>query len=89
MAALALRIIKWAVLCFAGAWAMFAMNGIIALSDVFPQTAPPRSDFLATLQTYAVVFGPAIIAAFFLMIRWPENVIGKLTKPMPKAPSRK
>ena len=41
-------------------------------------------EFLASVQWYAVVLGPLIVAVICLMLRWPEGGKGKKDVKKPK-----
>ena len=66
--------VKLALLLISLSWTVYVANAFIFLARAFPSERPATysfTEFLASAQGYAVVFGPAIISAFFLMIRWP------------------
>jgi hypothetical protein len=67
---------KWLLLLIALAWAWYAGSFFLFLARAVPVTEPVRNDMahlLATVQGYAVVFGPAIVAGLVLIMKWPEG----------------
>ena len=73
-----MRFTKGGAFLIGVAWAAYSMDAIIFLSRAFPSKA--RTDggvpaLLASVEAYAVVFGPALIATFFLILKWPESTI--------------
>ena len=75
-----IRLSKWVLLLISAGWALYSSNAFILLAQTFPTSESPgygTSELLATLQGYAVVFGPAMLAAILLMIRWPENKLAR------------
>jgi len=70
------RFVKWGLFLISVGWAVHADNVFIFLAKTFPSPGPAEyglSELLASLQGYTVVFGPVVIAAIFLMVRWPEG----------------
>jgi hypothetical protein len=67
---------KWLLLLLALAWTWYAGSFFLFLANTFPVTQPVpngTSHLPATAQGYALVFGPAIVAGLFLIMRWPED----------------
>ena len=74
------RTLKWFLLLIGLAWAFYAGNAFFFLARAFPSARSTQyslTEFLATLQGYAVVFGPFLLALIFLLIKWPERILGR------------
>ena len=70
------RIVQWCLLLIGAGWAVYSTNYFIFLARAFPSHTAAKYDvpeLLASTQAYVVVFGPVLIAAIFLMVRWPER----------------
>ena len=70
------RLVKWGLIVIGMGWTVYSANAFIFLARTFPSPEPVQHDVLSSVQGYAVVFGPVIVALFFLMIRWPERSKG-------------
>lgn len=72
-----IRLIKFVLFLVSVKWAVYSSAGFETLARIFP-ASPPQHEygflaFLADLQGYSVVYGPAIVAGIFLMIEWPKK----------------
>jgi hypothetical protein len=68
--------VKCALLVISAGWCVYAANALILLTRTFPVPKPESynlEDFIASIQGYSVVFGPLVVSAAFLLIRWPSK----------------
>jgi hypothetical protein len=75
------RLVKWGLSVIAIGWAVYSANIFKFLAWTFPSPEPVQHGIFSSIQGYAVVFGPVIVALFFLMIRWPETSKGNSKGP--------
>gem|GEM_PF-2523300 len=71
-----MRLVKWGLLIIGICWAIYSASAFIFLARTFPFPELVKhgaSELFASIQGYAVVFGPVILAVLLLMIRWPEG----------------
>jgi len=72
----AIRAVKLFVFLAGIAWATYATCGFMIMARLFSdagQDSPSLVSTLASVQAYALVFGPAAVALTLLLSRWPEN----------------
>jgi len=67
------RLAKWGLLIVGLGWAVYTASSLLALAGMFPPNRHDTTEIIGSIQAYAVVFGPMILAALFLLIRWPEG----------------
>lgn len=63
------RLVKWALIVIGIGWAVYSANAFIFLAQTFPSPEPGKHDIrelISSVQGYAVVFGPVIVALLFL-----------------------
>lgn len=71
-----IRLIKWGLTLISIVWAVYSADFFFFLARTFPE--PDKggvAELFASIQGYAIVFGPILIALFFLTSRWPERKI--------------
>lgn len=67
-----IRLAQLFLLALAIGWAAYATSGLVALAQTFPTTTPHTASLsyaLASIQGYAVVFGPSVVAIASLFVR--------------------
>ena len=65
---------KWALTFIAIGWAVYSANAFLFLARTFSEPAKRGvAELFASAQGYAIVFGPVVIALFFLIGGWPER----------------
>ena len=71
-----IRLVKWALLLCGLGWAAYSTWGVWAVSSYFTPAGPGNSglsNVLAGAQLFGVTLGPTVLAAVFLLIRWPAG----------------
>jgi hypothetical protein len=62
-----IRIISWALLALAIAWAIFVSTWVIVLASTFGKEAS-GGDFWSSVELYANAFGPLVCALILVLV---------------------